>query len=84
MLDCRRSSVLWHLEISSSRRSDQRLVIPNHFMRKSLIYQGMNKILRTSQLMASRELELIFRIRINSTTHSDQRRSYYPKIYRSR
>jgi hypothetical protein len=27
MLDCRLSSVLWHLEISSSRRSDQRLVI---------------------------------------------------------
>ena len=50
MLDCRLSSVLWHLEISSSRRSDQRLVIPNHFMRNSLIHQGMNKILRTSQL----------------------------------
>jgi len=72
MLDYRHSSVLWHLEISSSRRSDQRLVISHPCIKQSLIHQGMNKILRTSQLAVTEELKLIFRIRINSTTHSDQ------------
>lgn len=84
MLDCRPSLVLWHLEILSSQRSDQRLVISHHFMRKSLIHQGMNKILRTAQLQTTREIKLMSRIRINSTAHSDQRRSYYLKIYRTR
>jgi len=51
MLDCRLSWVLWHLEISSSRRSDPRsvILILHHLSQKLLMKQGMNKILRMSQ-----------------------------------
>jgi hypothetical protein len=41
MLDCHLSSVLWHLEISSSRRSDQRSVILVHILQLEILLTNL-------------------------------------------